>query len=86
MSNEASIAAPLSVKLLGEAGETAEAVIVSMPRMPEAWRRVAHGSGLAMAGADKRQLGEDVESIGVYLLAAIGLIQYPRTSCCRRVT
>ena len=40
MSNEASIAAPLSVKLLGEAGETAEAVIVSMPRMPEAWRRV----------------------------------------------
>ena len=86
MSNEASIAAPLSVKLVGEAGETAEAVIVSMPRMPEAWRRVAHGSGLATAGADKRQLGEDVESIEVYLLAAIGLIRYPRTSCCRRVT
>ena len=64
MRNEASVAALLSVKLLGEAGETAEAVIVSMPRMLEAWRRVAHGPGLAMTGADKRQLGGNVESMG----------------------
>ena len=52
-------------------------------RMLEAWRRVTHGSNLAMAGADKRQLGGDVEWIGVYLLAAIGLVVIPKNKLLR---
>ena len=52
-------------------------------RMLEAWRRVTHGSNLAMAGADKRQLGGDVEWIGVYLLAAIGLVIIPKNKLLR---
>eukprot|EP00966_Prymnesium_polylepis_P335978 7391313-Prymnesium_polylepis.1 len=36
-----------------------------------------------MAGADKRQIGGDVEWIGVVLLAAIGLIVIPKNKLVR---
>lgn len=52
-------------------------------RLLEAWRRVTQGSGLVMAGADKRQLGGDVEWIGVYILAAIGLVAVPKNKLLR---
>lgn len=52
-------------------------------RLLEAWRRVTQGSGLVMAGADKRQLGGGVEWIGVYVLAAIGLIAIPKNKLLR---
>ncbi|KAL3910367.1 MAG: hypothetical protein SGPRY_009082 [Prymnesium sp.] len=43
-------------------------------RLLEAWHRVTDEINLAMAGADKRQLGGHVEWIGVTVLAALGLI------------
>ena len=52
-------------------------------RLLEAWRRVTRGANVEMAGAEKRQLGGDVEWIGIYLLAAIGLVAIPKNKLLR---
>ena len=52
-------------------------------RLLEAWRRVTRGANVAMAGPEKRQLGGDVEWIGVYLLVAIGLVAIPKNKLLR---
>ena len=46
-------------------------------RMLAAWREVTESINIEMAGPEKRQIGGDVEWIGVGLLAAIGLVAIP---------
>ena len=61
------------------------AVVVGVDRavrMLEAWHRVTRSANVVMA-PDKRQLGADVEWIGVLLLAAIGLIAVPKNKLLR---
>ena len=52
-------------------------------RLLRAWGTVTGRIRLEMAGADKRQLGGDVEWIGVCLLAAIGLVAVPKNKLLR---
>ena len=52
-------------------------------RMLQAWRETTRGVNLRMAGADKRQLGGDVEWIGVSVLVALGLIAVPKNKLIR---
>ena len=52
-------------------------------RLLEAWRKVTRGINLIMAGPEKRQLGSDVEWIGVFVLAAIGLVAIPKNKLLR---
>ena len=62
------------------------AVVVGVERamrLLQAWRKVTGSVNLEMAGADKRQLGGDVEWVGVLLLAAIGLVAVPTNKLLR---
>ena len=48
-------------------------------RLLKAWCEVTEGIQLEMAGPEKRQIGGDVEWVGVLLLAAIGLVAMGET-------
>lgn len=52
-------------------------------RLLSAWREVTAQAGVVMAGANKRQLGSDLEWIGVNIVAGLGLLIITRDKLIR---